>query len=109
MFYDCFVDDTLVVIEPENLDRVHHALGNFNRNLKLALDTFNNVVPHFLDIEIHPYGLGIYCKSTNTGQYTHFTNFSPWRYKTAWITNIIHHATIICDETKVQAELIRIK
>ena len=69
----------------------------------------NNVVPQFLDIEIHPDGFGIYCKRTNTGQDTNFTIFSPWCYKIAWITNIIHRATVICDETKIQAELNRIK
>ena len=30
-------------------------------------------------------------------------------FKTAWITNIIHHAIVICDETKVQGELNKIK
>lgn len=27
--------------------------------------------------------------------------FSLWRYKTAWITNIIHGTIITCDETKL--------
>lgn len=106
-FYGRYVDDTLVAIKPEDLNCAHNALNNFYR--KLTLDTFNNVVPHFLDTEIHSYGLEIYCKLTNTGQYTHYTSFSPWHYKTAWITNIIHHAAVICDETKIQAELNRIK
>ena len=46
MFYGRYADDTLVVIKPEDLNRVH--------NVKFTLDTFNDVVPHFLDIEIHP-------------------------------------------------------
>ena len=100
MFYGRFVDDTLIVIKPEDLNRVHNTLSNFDRNLKFTLDTFNDVDPHSLDIEIHLDGLEIYCKPTNTGQYTHYTIFSTWRYKTAWITNIIHRATVICDETK---------
>ena len=100
MFYGRFVDDTLIVIKPEDLNRVHNTLSNFDRNLKFTLDTFNDVNPHSLDIEIHLDGLEIYCKPTNTGQYTHYTIFSTWRYKTAWITNIIHRATVICDETK---------
>ena len=54
MFYSRYADDTLVVIKPEDLNRVHNALNNFDRNLKFTLDTFNDVVPHFLDIEIHP-------------------------------------------------------
>ena len=54
MFYGRYADDTLVVIKPEDLNRVHNALNNFDRNLKFTLDTFNDVDPHFLDIEIHP-------------------------------------------------------
>ena len=86
-----------LVIKPEASNRVRNALNNFDRNLKLNFDIFNDVVPHFLNIEIHPYGLGICCKPTNTGQYTNYTSFSPWRYKISWITNIIHRATDICD------------
>ena len=107
MFYGCYVDDTLVVIKSEDLNRVHNVLNNFDRNF--ILDTFNDIVPHGLDIKIHPDGLGIYCKPTNTGQYTHYASFSSWRDKTAWIANIIEHATVICDETKIQTELNRIK
>ena len=109
MFYGSYVDNTLVVIKAEDLNHVYNALNNFDRNLKFTLDTLNDVVPHFLNIEIQPNGLRIYCKPTNTGQCTHYTSVSPWRYKTAWITNIIHCATVICDETKVQDELNRIK
>ena len=69
MLYDRYVHDTLVVIKPRDLDRVHNALNNFFRNSKFALETSSDVVPYFIDIEIHPDGLGIYCKPTNTGQY----------------------------------------
>ena len=43
-------------------------LDNFDKNFNFTVDTFDNVVPHFLGIEIHPDGLSIYCKDTNTGQ-----------------------------------------
>ena len=109
MFYGRYVDDTLFVIKPEDLDRVHNALNNFFRNLKFTFETFSDLVPHFLDIELHPDVLGMYCKPTNLSQYTHYTSFFPWCYKNAWITNIIHRATGIYDETKIQAELNRTK
>ena len=87
-FYGRYVDDTLFVIKPKYLNRVHYVLNNFDSNLKFTLGTFDAVAWHFLDIEIHPDGLGIYLRPTNTGQYPHYARFSPWRYKTAWITNI---------------------
>ena len=107
MFYGCYVDDGLGVLKPEDLNP--DALNNFGRNLKFTLDTFNDVIPHILDNEIHSDWLGTDCKPTNTGQYTHYVSFSPWCFKTAWITNIIQHATVVCDETKIQAILNRIK
>ena len=53
--------------------------------MNFIVDTFDNVAPHFLDIEIHPEGLSIYCKDTNTGQRTHYNSYS--------ITVIPHSAT----------------
>ena len=54
-----YVDDTSVVIKPEDLNRVRNALNNFHLNLKFTRDTFNDIVPHFSDMEIHPSRLGI--------------------------------------------------
>ena len=107
MFYGCYVDYTLVVLKPEDLNR--DALNNFDSNLKFTLDTFNDVIPHILDNEIPLDWWGIDCEPTNTGQETYYVSFSPWRFKTAWITIIIQHATAACDETKIQAKLNRIK
>ena len=55
---------------------MNNTLNNFDRNLKFTLDIFNDIVPHFLDIEIHLDGLGFYYKPTNTGQYTYYANLS---------------------------------
>ena len=50
MFYGRYVDNTLLVIKSGDLNGVHNALNNFDPNLKSTLDTFDDVVPHFLDI-----------------------------------------------------------
>ena len=106
LFYGRYVDDKLVVIKREHLELVHSTLNNFDKNLNFTVDTFDDVVPHFLDIEIHhPDGLSIYCKDTNTGQYTHYNSFSPWCYKTSWISTLVHRAVNICDKSKLQAQL----
>ena len=109
LFYGRYVDDTLVVIRREHLRLVQDVLNNFDKNLNFTVDTFDNVVPHFLDIEIHPDGLSIYCKDTNTGQCSHYNSYSPWRYKTSWISSLVQRAFNICDKNKLQAELARIK
>lgn len=68
-------DATLVFIKPEDLKRLQYALNSFYRNLKFTLYTFNDIGPLFLGTKLYLAGLGIYCKPTNTGQYTHYTSF----------------------------------
>ena len=112
LFYGRYVNDTLVVIKKEHLQLVHNALNSFDKwdkYLKFTVDLFDKVVPHFLDIEIHPDGLSSYCKDTNTVQYTHFDSYSPWQNKTSWISSLVHRAGKICSDNKSRRELARIK
>ena len=39
-FCSCFVDDTLLVMKPENVSQVHKALNKFDNNLRFTVDTF---------------------------------------------------------------------
>ena len=50
--YSRFVDDTLLVMKPENVSQVHKALNKFDNNLCFTVDMFQNEVPHFLDLEL---------------------------------------------------------
>ena len=68
----------------------------FNLTLTYSKHIYRDVVPHFLGIEIHRDGLGIYGKPTNIGLYTCYTSFSPW-------------ATVICDERKFKLNSIESK
>ena len=76
-FYKRYVDDTLLLIRPENVDKVHKALNRFNKNLQFTVDNFQNEVPHFLDLQMSPDGLSLFHKDTNTGLYTNFNSYSP--------------------------------
>ena len=49
-FYTRFVDDTLLVIKPDNVKEVHNFLNKFDKNLRFTVDMFQNKVPHFLDL-----------------------------------------------------------
>ena len=53
-------------------------------------------MPHFLEIEICPNGLGIYHKNTQTGQYTNIKYFTLWKWKTSRITSLTTRAKRIC-------------
>ena len=61
-FYIRYDDDTLIILQKKDIDIVLNKFSSFNKNLKFTVDTFENCVPHFLDIEIYPNGLGIYHK-----------------------------------------------
>ena len=52
MFYTRYVDDTFLIIKKRDINYVLNQLNIFDKNLNFTIDTFENSVPHFLDIEI---------------------------------------------------------
>lgn len=104
-FYSRYVDDTLLLLKPEDIQHVHNALNNFDAKLQFTVDTFELETPHFLDIEISPDGLSIFRKDTNTGLYTNYNSFTPWNYRKAWIRSLVNRATRICSPEKLKEEI----
>ena len=49
-FYGRYVDDTLILMKPTDIKLVHDSVNHFDKNLRFAVDTFEYVVPHFLDL-----------------------------------------------------------
>ena len=76
MFYTRDVDDTLLKIKKRDTDYVLNQINSFDKNLKFTIDAFENSVPHSLDVEICPNGLGTYHKHTQTCQYVHITSYT---------------------------------
>ena len=108
-FYGRYVDDTLLVVKPDDISEIHELLNKFDPNLKFTVDTFENEVPHFLDLKLCNDGLEIYRKDTNTGLYTNFNSYVPWHYKIAWIKSLVTRAKIICSKNKLKREITNIK
>ena len=106
MFYTGYVDDTLLITKKRDINYVLNQFNSFDKNLKFTIDTFENSVPHFLDIEI---GLGIYHKHTQTGQYVHITSYTLWRWKTSWIRSLVIRAKNICSANYFDNEIQLIK
>ena len=77
-FYGCYVDDTLLVIKPNDIEHAHQALNKFYKNLHFTVDRFDDVVPHFLDLELRDDGIALYEKPTNTGLYVNYYSNVPW-------------------------------
>ena len=84
-FYARYVDDTLLLVKPEDVDGILREFNNYHKNLEFTVDKFEDCVPHFLDLEIHPDGLSIFRKETHTAQFVHHSSFTKWNHKIAWI------------------------
>ena len=108
-FYGRYVDDTLLVVKPSDVAKVHKLINKFDKSIQFTIDKFENEIPHFLDLEISPDGLSIFRKDTNTGQYTNFNSYEAWKFKTAWIRSLVNRAKRICSDGKLKQELSKIR
>ena len=61
-FYSRYVDDTLLLVKPCDIERILSEFNLYHRNIEFSVDKFEGCVLHFLDLEIHPDGLSIYRK-----------------------------------------------
>ena len=108
-FYTRFVDDTLLLIKEEDIERVKSELEKFDSNLKFTYDKFEDENPHFLDIEITSNGLKIYRKDTFTGHYTDFDSFVPWNHRISWIRSLVYRTKRLCDHHHFKQGILDIK
>ena len=108
-FYVRYVDDTLLLVKPEDIDDILQQFNNFHQNLEFTVDKFEDCTPHFLDLEIHPDGISIYRKDTHTAQFVHYESFTKWNHKVAWIRSLIFRAKKLCTPNKLKAEINNIK
>ena len=82
-FYVRYVDDTLLLVKPEDLEHILQKFNRFHKNLEFTVDEFENCVPHFLDMEIHPDGISIYRKETHTAQFVNYESYTKFNHKVA--------------------------
>ena len=108
-FYARYVDDTLLLVKPEDLNDIQARFNNFHKNLEFTVDKFDDCVPHFLDLEIHPDGISIYRKETHTAQFVNFESFTKWNHKIAWIRSLANRAKRLCTPNKLADEIKNIK
>ena len=109
--YIRYVDDTLVLIKESEIQNVLDKFNSFDRNLKFTVDTFEDGNVHFLDISVLPNGdTDVYSKPTNTGLYSQYDSYIPWRYKISWARSLFNRSKRICSKNslfKTQRERIR--
>ena len=108
-FYVRYVDDTLLLVKRQDIDKVLKVFNGFDKNLPFTVDRFENETPHSLDLEICPNGLTIFQKNTHTGQCIHMHSFTLWKWKTAWPRSLADWAKNICSKENLPKELQSIK
>ena len=105
IFYARYVDDTLLVIKKRDINYVLNQFNSFDKNMNFTIYTFENSVPHFLDIEICPNELCIFHKHTQTRQYVYITSYTLWRWKNSWIHSLVIRAKKICSANYFNNEI----
>ena len=48
-FYARYVDDTLLLVKPEDVNEILARFNSFHKNIEFTVDKFEDCVPHFLD------------------------------------------------------------
>ena len=105
-FYAHYVDNTLVLAKLSDVPQILEAFNSFHPQIQFTFEEFPNNIVHFLDLQINSSDITIYRKPTHTGQYTHFSSFTPWSHKTAWIRALLNRAYQICsNQYLLQSEL----
>ena len=82
-FYKRYVDDTIVLAKPCDLEKIPKQFNSFYPQIQFTIDQFSDNNIHFLDIQILPNGTTVYRKQTHTGQYQHFSIYIPCSRKIA--------------------------
>ena len=99
-FYIRYVDDTLLLPKEEDIMFIFDKFNSFNKNLKFAIDRFDDNNIHFLYIAIDKNKTDVYYKPTYTGQYSDINSNVPWNYKDSWIKSLYQRADRICSSSQ---------
>ena len=108
-FYVRYVDDTLLLVKPNDIEQIITKFNDFHPNLEFTVDKFEDCVPHFLDLEIHPDGLSIYRKDTHTAQFVNYNSFTKFNHKVAWIRSLVTRAKRLCSPDRLKNEMKNIR
>ena len=95
-FYIWHVNDTLLIVENEQIDLILKELNNCNIYIKFNVDLFKNKDVHFLDIKIYQINTDIYFKDIHTSQNINYCTKTPSKLKTSRIKMLYYNKHKIC-------------
>lgn len=99
-FYGRYVDNTLMLIKPENISKRVTRFHSFD-NIHFTHEDFPEENSRFRDNQITN-ELSIYCKNTCTSQYTHLNSYVPCQYRISWIRKLVYRIYHICSPSKLK-------
>ena len=110
-FYCRYVDDTLVLVKEDQIEKILKAFTSFDSYSRFTVDKFKNEDVHFLDLKIMNNGeINIYVKDTNSGLYINYNTYEPWHTNTAWTRALYDRPHKICSNDNLfQNQVARIK
>ena len=74
-FYCRYVDDTLVLVEEDQINKILETFNSFHNNLLVTVNKFKNENVHFLNLRIMNNGeINIYVKNTKSGLYINYSS-----------------------------------
>ena len=77
-FYCRYVDNTLVLVKENQIDKILKTFKSFHNNLRFTVDKSENEDVHFLDFKIMNNGdINIYVKDTNSGLSINYNSYEP--------------------------------
>ena len=95
-----YVDDTFVLIDPNEIDNVLARLNNFDPRIQFTKEIEKDNQLTFLDVKLQRSDniiqTSVYHKETNTGVYINWLSHSPRTWKIGTLINLIKRAIMIC-------------
>ena len=76
-FYTRYVDKTLLLLKEEDIKFIFDKFNSFHKNLKFAIDHFDDNNIYFLGITINKNKTDLYYKPTHTGQHSNSNSNFP--------------------------------
>ena len=96
VFYKRYVDDCLLIIKENDIDRCLCEFNDFNEHLKFTMENKENKSINFLEMSLIRKGNKIisnwYRKSTYSGNFVHFDSHHPLSQKRAIVYGLVDKA-----------------
>lgn len=113
-FYLQYVDDSLTVLDRNDLEDILAKLNSFNNNIKFTYEIEKDNSINFLDVRIIKNLCGslsfdVYMKPISSGRFTNFGSNIPFIYKINTIRYFVRRIIKLCDQEFIHDSLNKLR